>query len=77
MSWKPQVQTDDTGKWYENSLCFATKKEAEESAHDLMMRWTSVRDHRAHESSHPVTHTYIDRQLKHVEEADETKKRTD
>jgi hypothetical protein len=25
MSFKPDVQADDTGKWYGNALCFATR----------------------------------------------------
>jgi hypothetical protein len=29
MSFKPEVQTDDTCKWYGNALRFATREEAE------------------------------------------------
>jgi len=57
MSWKPEVITDDTGKWYGNALRFATQREAELSAMDLSMRWTSVRDWRATESDDPVNYS--------------------
>lgn len=66
MSWKPEVIADSSGKWYGNALCFATKEEAEGWALDLSWRWTSVRDHRAAESSDPVTHVYRDGVLSHV-----------
>jgi hypothetical protein len=46
-SWKPVVQTDDTGKWYENGLRFATQDEAKASARDLAARWMLVRAHSA------------------------------
>jgi hypothetical protein len=29
MSFKPEVQTDSTGKWYGNALRFGTREEAE------------------------------------------------
>jgi hypothetical protein len=36
MSFKPEVQADDTGKWYGNALCFATRAEAEAQVAELM-----------------------------------------
>ena len=56
MSWKPEVQT--SGAWNTNALRFATKREAEQNAHDLMMRWLLVTDARATESDDPVNYTY-------------------
>lgn len=67
-SWKPEVVTDDSGKWCSNSLRFATKTEAEDSARDLAMRWTSVRDFRASESDDPVNYSYIDRKLQELKQ---------
>jgi len=46
-SWKPVVTTDDSGKWYDNALRFATQKEAQDNARDLSMRWFAVRSHSA------------------------------
>lgn len=64
MSWKPEVQTDSTGKWYGNALRFATREEAEQNAADLSWRWTAVREHRATESDDPVSHSYTSGVLK-------------
>jgi hypothetical protein len=61
MSWAPEVQTDDTGKWYGNALRFATKVEAEHNAYNLMMRWTAVRDIRSVESNGPVNYRWDDK----------------
>lgn len=55
MSYKPEVQTDSTGNWYDNSLRFATREEAQASAKDLMSRWMLVTDIRVSESDDPVT----------------------
>jgi hypothetical protein len=60
MSWKPEVQTYNTGKWYGNALRFATREEAESNARDLSWRWTAVREYRASESDEPVNYTYHD-----------------
>lgn len=60
MSWKPEVQTDSTGKWYSNQLRFATEKEATDQVRDLSMRWFAVRETRAIECSDPITHAYVD-----------------
>ena len=59
-SFKPEVMTDSTGKWYSNALRFATEAEAISSAHDLAMRWMLVRDYRAAPSDDPPNYTWID-----------------
>lgn len=56
MSWKPEVQTINDSKWYDNSLAFATEKEAAHSASDLANRWLLVTAHRAVESDEPVNY---------------------
>ena len=66
MSWQPEVQTDDSGRWYHNQLRFATKTEALDNAHDLARRWTLVRNYRAAESADPPNYTYHHRQLRHI-----------
>lgn len=58
MSYMPEVQTDDTGKWYGNALRFATYQEAYENARDLSLRWFAVRDYRATECADPVNYRY-------------------
>lgn len=63
MSWKPEVQTDNTGQWYGNALRFATKEECDANAQDLAMRWTSVRDWRSTECNDPVNYQYVDHKL--------------
>jgi hypothetical protein len=42
------------GAFAGNALRFATREEAEASAHDLAMRWTLVQSFRADESDDPV-----------------------
>lgn len=69
MSFKPEVQVDDTGKWYDNALRFATEKEAEENAADLAMRWLSVIRHRASTSDDPVNYSYVGHELKEIKNA--------
>ncbi len=66
MSFKPEVQTDATGKWYGNALRFATRAEAETQVADQMMRWIAVRDTRVVESDDPVNYRYVDGRLKVV-----------
>jgi len=63
MSFKPEVQTDDTGNWYGNARRFATREEAEAQVLDLMMRWTSVRDMRVVESEDAVNYQYVEGRL--------------
>jgi hypothetical protein len=55
-SFKPEVQTDATGKWYGNGLRFATPEEALTSARDLSFRWIAVREYRASPSDDPVNY---------------------
>lgn len=55
-SYKPEVQTDGTGQWYDNALRFASREEAKIWAEGLAMRWFAVRDTRATESDDPVSH---------------------
>ena len=57
---KAEVQTDNTGNWYGNSLRFASHAEADAYASDLNWRWTSVRDFRAVESEDPVNYRWDD-----------------
>jgi len=54
MSYKLEVQTDDTGKWYSNALAFSTKQEAEWSATILAEHWVIVKAWRVVESTKPV-----------------------
>jgi hypothetical protein len=63
MSFKTEVQTDATGKWYGNALRFATRAEAEAQVADLMMRWTAVRETRVVECDDPVNYRYVDGRL--------------
>jgi hypothetical protein len=60
MSFKPEVQTDDTGKWYGNALRFGTREEAEAQVQDLMMWWFAVRETRVVECDDPVNYHYVD-----------------
>ena len=53
MSFKPEVQTDDTGNWHGNALRFATKDEAIAYAYNLMVRQFSVRATRVVETDDP------------------------
>lgn len=66
MSWRPEVIADSSGAWTPNGLRFATKEEAEQSALDLSMRWTAVRDTRATENSDPVNYSYTNGKLEAV-----------
>jgi hypothetical protein len=69
MSFRPEVQTDATGKWYGNALRFATRAEAEAQVADLMMRWTVVRDTRVVECADPVNYRYVDGRLESLVQA--------
>jgi len=71
MSFKPEVQTDDTGKWYGNALRFATSGEAKAQVRELMMRWFAVRDTRVIECDEPVNYRYVDGHLEPAETAAE------
>ena len=59
MSWKPEVQVaGEPGIWHSNSLCFATKAEAENNARELMSKWMLVVATRANESDEPVNYRW-------------------
>jgi hypothetical protein len=66
MSWKPEVIADNSGQWLGNGLRFATKKEAEDNARDLMWRWMAVKDTRAKRSKEPVNYAWIRGKLETV-----------
>jgi hypothetical protein len=65
-NYRPMVNVGNN-EWCGNALVFATKKEAEENASDLMMRWMTVTETRVDETDMPVNYSYIGGQLKHVE----------
>lgn len=65
-SYKPEVQTDDSGIWYDNALRFATPQEAEENVADLFARWTMVRKTRVMPSDDPPNYTYKDGKLEKI-----------
>lgn len=46
-SFKVEVQTDDSGKWYGNAARYWTQEAAQRAAENLFDRWTSVRKYRA------------------------------
>lgn len=58
-SFKVEVQTYDSGKWYGNACRYPTKEEAEIAAQDLACRWLLVRDYRAVESEDPPNYTLV------------------
>ena len=66
MSFKPQVKVlNNSDKWSENNLAFATYEEALRSAFDLMNRWYLVTDYRAVESDRPVNYRLDDEGTMH------------
>ena len=69
MSFKPEVSTDSSGKFYDNNLAFATREEAEISAKDLAGRWVLVRDWRVVESDQPVNYRIVDGRLEAFEKS--------
>lgn len=60
VSYKPEVQADDTGTWTGNALRFATKEEAETYVSDLQARWMLVRATRVVQSEDPVNYRWTD-----------------
>lgn len=56
MSFKPEVCASADGSFSQNNLAFATREEAEKSAHDLFLRWMLCTDWRAVESDQPVNY---------------------
>ena len=65
-SFAPQVQTDNTGKFYGNALRFATYQEAEDNAQDLAGRWMLVRTTQVVESDDPVNYKWVNNALEAV-----------
>lgn len=66
MSFKPEVQTGEPGKFYGNALRFATREEAEANVKDLMNRWFLVTDTRVVESDEPVNYRWVNGKLESV-----------
>ena len=66
MSYRPMVYVQ--GEWAGNGLRFATYQEAEQSARDLMGRWTLVEDYRVDDSDDPVNYALVDGRLVPVAE---------
>lgn len=58
MSWKVQVIADTSKKWIDNHLRFSERREAEEYAWLLAMRWLLVREWRVVWSEDPVNFLY-------------------
>jgi hypothetical protein len=56
VSWKVEVQADNTRSWSSNQLRFATEEEAQQYGRDLFTRWTAVREWRTARSDDPVSH---------------------
>ena len=69
MSFKIQVQTDSTGKWYDNAVRFETEAEAGDYAADLMDRWFAVREYRTTGSAEAVNYSYAGRNLQPTTES--------
>ena len=63
MSWKPEVVTDNSGKWYGNALRFATKEEAEANVAALYNNWMLVQNTRVVECDDPVNYRWVDGRL--------------
>ena len=58
MSFKAEVQADNSGKFYDNGLAFATEAEAQAYAKDLFSRWLAVREFRVVGSTDPVNYKW-------------------
>ena len=63
MSYAPEVIADNSGKFYGNSLRFATREEAKASVEDLESRWMLVRETRVVESEDPVNFAWVNGEL--------------
>jgi hypothetical protein len=70
MSFKPEVQTDNSGRWYDNALRFATREEAEAQVRDLSYRWLAVLETRVVESDDPVNYRWGPDGLERIEEGE-------
>jgi len=61
MSFKPEVKVE--GKFYPNGQTFATREEAEKSAHNRFFNWYACTDSRAVEvdtAENPVNYKWVD-----------------
>jgi hypothetical protein len=59
MSWKMEVSTDSSGKWYPNACRYGSEVEALAAGEELMSRWLLVRDYRATETpDEPVNYIF-------------------
>jgi len=59
MSFAPEVTTDNSGKFYGNSVRFATREEAEANVANLASRWFLVRETRVVEATDPVNYQWV------------------
>jgi hypothetical protein len=66
MSYKAEVIADNSGKWSGNGLRFATQGEAADYVHNLMWRWTAVRETRVVESDDTVNSAWNGGKLEEV-----------
>lgn len=56
-SYKAQMIADETGKWLDNGLRFASYHQADHWARRLASKWSAVTAYRVIESDDPVTET--------------------
>lgn len=68
-SWKPVVQTDNSGRWYDNALRFATIDEAKENARDLASRWLLIIAHSAMPDEAEPNYKYNNGKLERLDNA--------
>ena len=66
VGYKPEFQTDGTGKWYANALVFPTEAEAQAYAQDLYSRWTLVHSTRVVPVPEPASHRFSSGVLEHA-----------
>jgi hypothetical protein len=66
MSFKLGVKTSGDKDWVYNGLRFSSKEEADDYGTDLMRRWFAVTEWESHESTDPVTHSFVDGKLEEV-----------
>jgi hypothetical protein len=60
MSYKAEIQTEDKGDWYGNTLRFPTEGQAQAWVDDLYRRWATVKATRVKKSRDRATHAYIE-----------------
>lgn len=65
-SWKMEVVADNSGKYCDNALRFASQGEAEAYAQNLQSRWTLVTAWRVVQSDEPVNYAYKNGNLMRV-----------